>query len=242
LPSKKTDPGEADDRRADASTAIGTLNESSLHADLKSMLTEPGDELEVPLDGFVIDIRRGTLLIEVQTQSFASMARKLDNLLDRYDIRIVHPIAVTTYLVRPDRGRRRSPKRGTVYSVLDELVSIPTLIDHPRLALDVALLDIDRHQIHDPKARRGRGGWRTVDKTIREIRGWRRFESGGDVLNLLPAELPSIFTTADIAAIGEIDRSGAQKLTYVLRSLGLIELIDADRRGYRYRLSEPRLG
>jgi len=235
LPSRKT--SRSEDPDADESTGIGTLNESSLHAGLKAMLTEPDDELEVPLNGFVIDIRRGDLLIEVQTQSFASMARKLDNLLDVYDIRIVHPIAEATYLVRPGKPRRKSPKKGDIYSILDELVSIPTLIDHPRLQIDVALLDIDRHQIHDPKARRGRGGWRTVDKQIREVRSWHNFASGNDVLKLLPSGLPAVFTTADIAATKATSRAGAQKLAYVLRALDLIELIDADRRGYQYRLS-----
>ncbi|MDH3296206.1 MAG: hypothetical protein OER95_17950 [Acidimicrobiia bacterium] len=224
---------------ANQSNGIGTLNESSLHAQIKELLVEPGDELEVPLNGFVIDIRRGGLLIEVQTQSFASMARKLDSLLDRYDIRIVHPIAVVTYLVRPNRSRRRSPKRGDLYSVLDELVSIPTLLDHPRLTLELILVDIDRHQVHDPKARRGRGGWRTIDKSIAAVHGHHRLGSSRDMLNLLPPGLPPVFTTADIADTGTTSRDGAQKLAYVLRSLGLIELIEADRRGYRYRLSRP---
>lgn len=202
------------------------------------MLARPGDEFEVPLNGFVIDIRRGDLLIEVQTQSFASMARKLDNLLDSYNIRIVHPIAAATYLVRQDKPRRKSPKQGDVYAILDELVSIPTLIDHPRLHIDVALLDIDRHQIPDPKARRGRGGWRTVDKSIREVRSWHSFSCGHDVFALLPPNLPDVFTTADIAATNVTSRDGAQKLAYVLRALGLINLIDANRRGYRYQLAQ----
>ncbi|MDH3301077.1 MAG: hypothetical protein OES24_11280 [Acidimicrobiia bacterium] len=201
------------------------------------MVAEPGDELEVRLDNFVIDIRRGDLLIEVQTQSFAAMGRKLDALLDRYRIRIVHPVAVTTYLHRPSKPVRRSPKKGGRFSILDELVSVPTLIDHPKFSVDVVLMEVDRHQRHDPTARRGRGGWRTVDKRIRRIDRWERFETGTDILDLLPSDLPEVFTTADIAAGGDADRSSAQKLAYVLRALGLITLIDADRGGYRYRLA-----
>lgn len=216
---------------------IGTLNEGSIHAALKELVAEPGDELEVKLGNFVIDIRRGDLLIEVQTQSFAAMGRKLDALLDRYRIRIVHPIAVTTFLHRPSKPVRRSPRRGSLYSILDELVSVPTLIDHPKLSVDVVLMDVDRHQRHDPKARRGRGGWRTFDRRIRRIDRWERFETGTDVLRMLPADLPEVFTTADIAASAAVDRSSAQKLAYVLRALGLIELIDATRSGYRYRLA-----
>lgn len=232
MPSRTTEPGPAEDP-----PHIGTLNEGSIHAALKDMVAEPGDEFEVPVDNFVIDIRRGDLLIEVQTQSFGAMGRKLDALLDRYRIRIVHPVAVTTYLHRPSRPVRRSPKKGSRFTILDELVSVPTLIDHPKFSVDVVLMEVDRFQRHDPTARRGRGGWRTVDRRIRSIDRWERFETGADVLELLPGNLPAVFTTADIAAGGVADRSSAQKLAYVLRALGLITLIDADRRGYRYRLS-----
>ncbi|MBT6445957.1 MAG: hypothetical protein HOK58_13350, partial [Acidimicrobiaceae bacterium] len=73
---------------------IGTLNEGSLHAALKELYAQPGDQFEVPLDRFVIDIKRGSELIEVQTVSFASMGKKLDHLLPDYQILLVHPIAV----------------------------------------------------------------------------------------------------------------------------------------------------
>jgi len=222
---------------AEPSAQIGTLNEGTLHAELKAMLACPGDEFEVPLEGYVIDIRRGDLLIEVQTQSFAAMARKLDALLDRFEMRIVYPVATVTHLHRPSKPARRSPKKLDHYAVLDELVSLPTLIDHPRLSIDVALLEVDRHEIHDPKARRGRGGWRTTDKRIRSVVGWHQIATGADVLALLPTDLPPIFTTADIAGSGVASRDRAQKLTYVLRALGLITLLDAKRTGFRYQLT-----
>ena len=37
---------------------IGTLNEGSLHADLKEHYWEPGDLTEAPLGGFVVDLFR----------------------------------------------------------------------------------------------------------------------------------------------------------------------------------------
>ena len=65
------------------------------------------------------------------------------------------PIAARTTLER-DGKRRRSPKRGSVYSLFEELVSIPTLLDNPNLTLDVVLVEQTKQQIHDPRARRGR--------------------------------------------------------------------------------------
>jgi hypothetical protein len=216
---------------------IGTLNESSLHAQLKELLSEPGDEFEVPLDGFVIDIRRGDRLIEVQTSSFGAMGRKLDRLLAEYHIQLVHPIAVETFLHKPGSKARRSPRRGSLYSVLDELVSIPTLLDHPNLMLDVLLVTVDKYQQHDPKARRGRGGWRTVDKKLRSVEARHRFTDTADLVALMPPGLPIGFTTADIANAGGFPRHVAQKLAYCLKALDYIEVTDRNKSGYRYRWS-----
>ena len=216
-------------------SGIGTLNESSLHAQLKELLVVDGDELEVELGGFVIDIRRQDLLIEIQTSGFGSMGRKLDRLLGDHDILLIHPIAVTTYLQRPGSRPRRSPRKGTLWSLLDELVSIPTLLDHPNLTLEAWLVSVDRVQEPDPKARRGRGGWRTVDRRLREVEGRHRFESTDDLVALLPEGLPERFTTADIADRARVGRPAAQKLAYCLRALERIELVDHTRAGHVYR-------
>ena len=46
-------------------SGIGVLNEKPLHASLKEWYAKPGDQLEVAIDGFVIDIVRDDLLLEV---------------------------------------------------------------------------------------------------------------------------------------------------------------------------------
>lgn len=214
---------------------IGTLNEGSLHAALKELYARPGDELEVPLEGFVIDIRRGDLLIEVQTSSFAAMGKKLDHLLATYRVIIVHPIAVETYLHKTGAKPRRSPKRSDVYGLFDELVSMPTLLDHPNLELEIVLVVVDKFQEADPTMRRRRGGWRTVDRQLREITARHRFVDVDDLLELVPVGLPDVFTTADLATGAGISRQAAQKMAYCLRSIGLFEPLERTRSGVRYR-------
>ena len=215
---------------------IGTLNESSLHAALKAALSLPGDEHEVELDGFVIDIRRGHQLIEVQTVSFAAMARKLDRLLSQHPIRLVHPIAVETWLIKPDARPRRSPLRNDIYALFDELVSIPTLLDHPNLTIEVLLVTVERHQVADPRLRRGRGGWRTVDRCLGEIRSRHPFDAVSDLARLVPDGLASGFTTRDLARAAGITVDRAQKMAYCLRANDLFEVTGRDRGGYRYHL------
>ena len=55
---------------------IGLLNEKPLHASLKEWYAQPGDRFEVAVDGFVIDIVRDDLLLEIQTGNFASIKSK----------------------------------------------------------------------------------------------------------------------------------------------------------------------
>jgi hypothetical protein len=216
-------------------SAIGTLNEGSLHAALKQLVWQPGDEVEVPLNGFVIDLRRQDLLIEIQTGSFGAMGNKLDQLLGDHRVLIIHPVATSTYLHRGSAKPRRSPKRGSLWSMLDELVSLPSMVDHPNLSLEVWLVSVDRIQEADPRARRGRGGWRTVDRRLREVEHRHRFDSADDVAALLPENLPEVFTTADVAAAASVPRDGAQKLLYCLRAMERVELIDRRRDGFHYR-------
>jgi hypothetical protein len=210
------------------------LNEGSLHAALKMRYARAGDEFEVPLEGFVIDIRRPGLLVEIQTSSFRSMGNKFDRLLAEHQILLVHPIAIETYLQRPGKKTRKSPKRGSLYDIFEELVSIPTLLDHPNLMLEVAMVSVTQIQEPAPRARRGRGGFRTLDRQLREVLEVRRFNSIDDLGELLPADLPPEFTTADIAAAAEVSRDVAQRMAFCFRALEIINRVGRSKDGIHY--------
>lgn len=207
---------------------IGTLNEGAIHAGLKAHYARPGDTFEVPLEGFVIDVRRADLLIEIQTGSFGAMGSKLDRLLDVHRMLLVHPIAVEVYLERPGTTEKKSRTRGTVYDVFDELVSVPTLLDHPNLELEVALIAVT----HVQEVRRQR--FRTVERKLRAVRETRRFRGTHDLAALLPAELPPQFTTADLAKAAKITRDVAQKMAFCLRALDVLHEVTRTRAGIVY--------
>jgi hypothetical protein len=222
---------------------IGELNEGSLHAALKQHYARPGDALEVPLGGFVIDIVRGLgtpdeQLIEIQTGSFGAMGRKLDHLLDGRRMLIVHPIAVRTVLERDGR-RRTSPVKGRLHDVLDELVSLPTMLDHPALTLEVVLVETTAVQAPVPGRRRGRAAWRTVDRRLDRMLSVHRFGGMDDLRALAPGPLPDGFGTDDLALAAAVDRDTARKLAYCLSAAGVIEEIARTRQGKRYRWAAP---
>lgn len=195
----------------------------------------------MPLGDFVIDIVRPTgppgseLLIEIQTGSFAAMGRKLDCLLETHRMLVVHPIAVESFLEREGSKPRRSPRRGSLFDLFAELVSIPTLLDHPNLEIEVVLVSVAKVQVVDASARRGRGGYRTIDRRLRSVVSEHRFLNSADLSSLLPDDLPEPFTTADLARGAGISRDAAQKMAYCLRALELVTVLDRSRAGYTYR-------
>jgi hypothetical protein len=219
----------------DAPHNIGTQSEGSLHAALKLHVSQPGDRFEVTLGGFVVDVVRGDTLIEIQTGGFAAMGRKLDHLLGDYHVHVVHPIAVDSWIERRDRPTRKSPKHGCLHDVFGELVSVPTLLDHPNLTIEVLLVQVDVVKVEDPSMRRRRGGWRTVDRRLRTIVGRHGLRTTDDLVDLLPAALPDEWTTKDVAALADIPRRTAQQMAYVLKANDLVREVGRDRTGVRYR-------
>src|SRR4030042_3559057 len=97
---------------------IGILNERSLHSSLKDWYSLPGDEHEVRVDDFIIDIVRDDLLIEIQTGNFSSIRDKLQHLTQTHQVRLIYPIPIEKWIVRASASgdgiirRRKSPKRG----------------------------------------------------------------------------------------------------------------------------------
>ena len=210
-----------------ASPALSTYREGSLHASAKEIYAREGGSTEQSVGGYVVDVVRNDELIEIQTASFASAARKLRRLVADHRIVLVHPIAVERWLVRVDAdgvvvGRRRSPKRGLPFDVFDELVAFPELIAHPNFRLE--LLMIVEEEIRGPvptgaRYRYPREWWR-LDRRLLEVVGSIRVDTPADLLALLPEGLPSPFTTADIAAASKRSKRLSMRAAYCLSKAG----------------------
>lgn len=213
---------------------IGTQSEGSLHAALKLLVSEPGDRFEVRMGGFVVDVVRGDTCIEVQTGGFAAMGNKLDRLLGDFHVHIVHPIAVGSWIERRELPTRKSPKKGRLHDLFGELVSVPTILDHPNLTIEVFLVEVDVVKVEDPTMRRRRGGWRTVDRRLRRVVDRHGFRTTSDLVALLPDGLPDEWTTKDVAALGTLPRRTAQQMAYVLKANDLISEVRRDRAGAHY--------
>jgi len=197
--------------------------------------------VEVAVDGFVVDLVRDGLLIEIQTRNFASMRRKLDRLLDSHMMRLVHPVAATKWIVKLDQdgseiSRRRSPKRGIAADVCEELVSFPSLLSHPNFTLEIAL--IEEEEIRRPDVEKGwrRGGFVIEERRLVDVLETVELDSPEELLGLLPEGLPDPFTTADLADGLGRSRHLAREVAYCIRVSGAVETVGRDKRGILYQL------
>jgi hypothetical protein len=202
--------------------------ETSLHRDLKRIYAGDSGETEVRLAGFRIDAVVDGELVEIQHGSLAAIRRKIARLLEDHRVRVVKPlVARKTLLKRRRRGgrlleRRLSPKRATALDVFDELVHFTDVFPHPRLTLEVPLVEVEEHR----RPGHGRRRWRRPgdhvvdDQVLVAVQHVLRLADAGDLVALLPTGLPAQFDTAELAAALGRPRWLAQRIAYCLRRTG----------------------
>jgi hypothetical protein len=229
---------------------IGVYAESGLHASLKRHFAGPEDAFEVPVEGKVVDLvrmtSRGEELVEVQTKRLDKIAPKVLALAEGHRVRVVHPIAAETCIRRVEPGsgellsERKSPKRGDLYSVFDELVRAPSLIGARNVSLEVLLV-----RTSEVRCRDGSGSWRrrgdkTLSRDLEEVLGTRTFSKKSDWLGLIPKGLPPPWTSASLGEALGIGADRARKILYSYAAAGL--LAEAGKEGRRKLYAPARKG
>lgn len=211
--------------------SIGVLNEGPLHAALKAAYSANGGEQEVSVQTFVADAVRNGIMYEIQTGSFSGLRRKMAALAEVGPVVLVHPIAHTTTIVKQaeDVGAktvsRKSPKHGSLVHIVNELVYLPQMLNHPNFSVEAVLTEVREIRVFDPKKNRRRGGWRIKEKHLLDIVEGVRLQEMADLFNFLQVELPSPFDTRDLAAALDEPLDIAQKMAYCLRHAGVTEIV-----------------
>lgn len=208
---------------------INTFNEKGLHSEIKHYLTKPNDLLESPYKGFIIDIKRDDLLIEIQTKSLNALRKKLEKLLDINRIRIVHPILKNKEIMLfSDKNtilhKRLSPKHGDFTDIFEELIFIPDLFRHMNLEIQLLLVSVQEIRKDD-----GNGSWRRhgisiVNTKLKEIHEIHLIKDAVQLFKYLPKTIVnSDFSTRELSAAMSITMNRAQKICYCLKKMDLIE-------------------
>ena len=225
---------------------IGTLRETALHAALKQWYARPGDHLEVKVDGYIADILREDVIVEIQTHNFAALKRKLTRLLEQHCVHLVYPIAQDKWIVRiaadgeTPLSRRKSPHHGSPSDVFLELVSFPELVAHPNFSLEVLM--IHEEELRQSRATRRPGrwarDWQVSDRRLIQVADRIAFVAPRDFRRFIPDTLPQPFTSRDLATALNRPLAVTQKMTYCLRKMGTLAQAGKHGRAQLYAMAD----
>lgn len=223
---------------------INTFGESSLHAELKQWYAQPGDRLEAPVDGHIIDLVRDPLLIEIQTGNFSNLKKKLLTLLPNHRVHIVYPLPETRWITKLDGSgsrqisRRRSPKRGHILHIFGHLLYIHEYLLHPNFSLEVLMIEDEDLRIDDGKGSWRRRGVSIMDRRLLSVNDSIVFRHKSDYLSVLPEGLPEEFTTAELSKAAAQTKAIAQKTAYTLKKMNIITMTGKRGNAYLYKCSQ----
>ena len=236
---------------------FSTLNESKLHNSLKILYQEIYEgQTEVEQDGHIYDVvSKNGNVIEIQTKNLAKLLPKiLDTIEKGHNVKLVHPVPVITRIELQDENgkiisNRKSPKKGSIYSIFRELTGIYPLITNPHFSLEVLEIEMteERTRTTEPVQskngrRRFRRNWIKTGKRLDTIVKTIRFSKAEDYLALLPP-LPESFCAKDLknAIATQKDlparaAGNAHLIIWVLVHAGLIDFIDTKGRTKYYKI------
>ena len=126
--------------------------ETSLHRELKNLYADQDSQVEVKLGSYRIDVLKDDVCIEIQASSLSAFRDKIKALVKKHQVLIVKPLIVTKTLVKKDEkggeilSSRKSPKKGSIFDLFDEMVHFTNVFPHKNLTLEVALVDVEEHR------------------------------------------------------------------------------------------------
>jgi hypothetical protein len=204
--------------------------ETSLHRALKLQYATKGSgHPEVWVEGFRIDaVDVAGRLIEIQSGPLGPLRRKLRCLLPNHRMRIIKPVVLGRRIIRRSKrdgtvlSVRRSPKRGALHDVFDDLMGVTSVFPHSNLEIDILEVTIDEVRV----PRRRRPGYSVADRILGTIHSTTCLRDAVDLWMLLPDHRigRKPFTTLELAK--QIDRPiwFAQRVAYCLRKSGAVNV------------------
>lgn len=224
---------------------IGTLSEKTLHAVLKNYFEPDTTYHEVKIGKHYADIYNAHGITEIQTKQFNKLRNKLDVFLKNYVVTIVFPVASekTLYWVDQETGEiskgRKSPKRGSVYSIFPELYKVKSLLKHNNIRFCITLVHIEEYRFLNGWSRDGKKGSTCSDRIPTKLVEERYITCVQDYLQFIPHDLPSQFDSREFATKAKIPISLAQTVLHILTEVCAVKRVGKRGRSILYERSHP---
>ena len=217
--------------------------EYSLHSQIKNWYSIQGDDVEIKINDYIIDIVRSDLLIEIQTRNLSAIKKKLTKLLVSHQVRLVYPIARLKWILyESSQGefirKRKSPKKGHLLDIFNELVYIADLFKEENFSFEVLFIKEEEISCNDGKGSWRRKGISIKDRRLLEIFDQMLFNSRIDFLKFLPTDLGDPFTNRMLAKKLGISVRIARRMTYSLRKMNILAIACNKKRTLFFKIKE----
>lgn len=209
---------------------IGTFNEKSLHAILKSYIEEDRALHEIKIGKYVADVFHGNEIVEIQTGSFYPMVDKLRYYLEetRFDISVIRPIMYQkwcNWIGTESSGiisRRKSPKKATPISVMRDWLFLSDLIGNERLKIRFFLIEAEEFRFLDGRGRDKKRGSSRHEIIPTRIIDEEIYEKPSDYLKFIPSSLGDSFLAADFVKANKVTPICGNAALKLLCNIGLL--------------------
>ena len=225
-------------------SGIGTLSEKTVHVILKHYYAPDESMHEIGLEGCVADVYTGSEIMEIQTGNFDRLRGKLERFLPLYPVTVIYPIPHDKWLIWIDEktgemsGKRKSPLHGSAYLAFKELYKIKNVLTNRNLRLRLVLLDMEEYRLLNGWSRDRKKGSSRYDRIPVRLAGEVCIDCPQDYLQLLPYDLPEVFTARQFGKQVHIPDRLASLTLHVLHHVGVVERVGKRGNAYEYRVKE----
>ena len=218
---------------------VGVLGEKLVHLTLKYYIEPLEICHEIPVGGFVADIKNAGGVVEIQTGGLSSMRRKLCFFMDLCPVTVVYPAVMRKYIswIDPVTGAcskpRKTPRENGASGALKELYGLRDLLGDRRLTVRVMFIDAVEYRTPSKGGGHGRGS-RRAERFPLCLRGEVTLNGPRDLLALTPEGLPENFTAAEYAKAAGISKFAASLCVGTLTAAGAAERTGKKGRAFVY--------
>lgn len=223
---------------------IGTLSEKTVHAIVKNYCEPDEDHQEIPIENYVADIYVAGEIMEIQTRQFNKLRNKLTAFLPLYPVTIVYPIPREKWLIWIDQESgelskpRKSPLKGTPYTVFPELYKIKMFLKDPNLRIRLLLMDMEEYKLLNGWSKDKKKGSSRYDRIPTQLIDEIEITCPEDYMQFVPYELEESFTAKEFGKAAHIPAALAGTVVHILCYIGVIKQIGKQGKAYLYEVRE----